>query len=233
MTIVAAVQASELAEFAPLARRALTLDPASLIRIRAQPDSASALVQLPFGVLAGRRIAGTFPAASDTTFAIAELLGWLDADADAGTATKRPAPRDSEWRVAVPPSGSWRRVETVPDGIARDLVRIGALTLKQAAEREGVPNAQPRADVADALLDSIVLTAEAGTDQVPVSLRLLSALVRMGFLARDSHLAIDLSGRWLRLAASYGSVYAERPGQGLRLTGLTALTAQPHGGVRR
>ncbi len=65
--------------------------------------------------------------------------------------------------------------------------------------------------------------------EVQVSLRQVSALVRMGFLARDSHLAVDIAGRWLRLAATYGSVYAERKGLGLSLQG----RAHPHRGVGR
>jgi hypothetical protein len=106
----------------------------------------------------------------------------------------------------------------VPDEVVRGLVRSGAQALKQAAEREGVPNAQPRAEVADALLDSVVLTVEDGGQSVQLTLRTLSALTRMGFLPRDSHIAVDVAGRWTRIAAAYGSVYAERPGSGLGLT---------------
>jgi hypothetical protein len=40
----------------------------------------------------------------------------------------------------------------------------------------------------------------------------------MGFLPRGSHAAVDVSGRWIRVAAAYGSVYAERPGTGLGLS---------------
>jgi len=94
-------------------------------------------------------------------------------------------------------------------------VRTGALTLKEMAAREGVPGAQPRADVADVLLDTIVLTVTADDDPsltAEVTLRALSALTRMGFLARGSHANVDRSGRWVRVAASYGSVYLEGPG---------------------
>ena len=82
-----------------------------------------------------------------------------------------------------------------------------------------MPGAQPRTEVADALLDSVVLTvsADAGELSAPVTLRVLSALTRMGFLPRGSHVAVDTSGRWTRVAAEYGSVYAERPGLALHL----------------
>jgi hypothetical protein len=49
-----------------------------------------------------------------------------------------------------------------------------------------------------------------------VTLRALSAVTRMGFLQRGGALHVDLAGRWIRLAAAYGSVYLERPG-GLQL----------------
>jgi hypothetical protein len=112
-------------------------------------------------------------------------------------------------------------VDTVPDDVVRDLVRKGATALQDAAAREGTPGAQPRAEVADALLDSIVLTVTSDTtpDRAEVSLRSLSALTRMGFLAPGSHAHIDVSGRWTRIAATYGSVFAERAGLGLGLIG--------------
>ena len=63
-----------------------------------------------------------------------------------------------------------------------------------------VPGASPRAEVADSLLDSVVLTVSDATARVEVNLRQLSALVRMGFLEHDSHVAVDVAGRWLRHA---------------------------------
>jgi hypothetical protein len=212
---------SGLAELSPLVRRAATLDPGGLVRIRVTPAGVSALVKLPFDVLVGRRIAGEFGAPIDATYAVAELLAWLD-DADGPELIDLGV----AWRTGLPPNTGWQRVEIVPDDVVRGLIRQGAATLREAAEREGLPGAQPRAEVADVLLDTTVLTVTDAGTEVEVSLRLISALVRMGFLARDSHLAVDVAGRWLRLAASYGSAYAERPGFGLGLM-------QPHSGVGR
>ncbi len=116
----------------------------------------------------------------------------------------------------MPPAAGWQRIETVPDTVIRPLVRQGALTLKEAAERAGVPGASPRAEVADALLDSVVLTAESATGlRAEVTLRALSALTKMGFLARGSEAHLDVSGRWTRLSAVYGSVLVERGGLAL------------------
>ena len=98
-------------------------------------------------------------------------------------------------------------------------MRSGALALKEAAEREGVPGAEPRAEVADALLDSVVLTvtSDGEATSAEITLRVLSALTRLGFLARDSHAVIDRSGRWARVAGSYGTVYLETAPLGLTL----------------
>jgi hypothetical protein len=40
----------------------------------------------------------------------------------------------------------------------------------------------------------------------------------MGFLARGGQAHVDVAGRWIRVAAEYGTVYLERPGQALNLS---------------
>lgn len=204
---------AEVVELAPLVRRAVDLDPSALVRLRRGPGMVSLLVRLPFGVLVSRTVeAAPDAGALDLTLRGVDLLDWLD-EHRAGL----PPPRDEEWRGGTPPPSGWQRVERIPDSDIRPLVRSGALTLKEAAQREGVPGAQPREAVADALLDSVVLTASDDTHEVGVTLRTLSALTRMGFLPRGSHAAVDVTGRWVRVAGAYGSVYAERPGTGLGL----------------
>jgi len=203
-----------LTELAPVLRRAVDLDPRSLARLRLLGESATVLVRLPFGVLVSRTVQTAPRSASiDVALRAADALSWFD-DPD----TTEPERRDVEWRTALPPPAGWRRIETVPDDVVRGLVRTGALALKDAAAREGVPGAQPRAEVADALLDSVVLTVDddAGT-RAEVTLRALSALTRMGFLPRGGRVHVDVSGRWVRVVAEYGTVYLERPGQRLAL----------------
>jgi hypothetical protein len=202
----------DVAELAPLVRRAVGLDPAVLVRLRRSGARTSILVRLPFGVLASRTVESPTGDTVDATVRGDELLAWLD-----GERPDFPVTRDAEWRGGTPPPSGWQRIERVPDRDIRPLVRSGALTLKQAAEREGVPGAQPREAVADALLDSVVLTVRSADREVGVTLRTLSALTRMGFLARGSEAAVDVAGRWIRVAGAYGSVYAERPGAGLGL----------------
>lgn len=212
---LADASSAALAELAPLLRRTTKLDPAALARIRIGSGTASALVRLPFRVLVSRSVALPSDASAaeiDVTVAAADLIDWLD-----GNSATPPARRDAEWRGGTPPGRGWQRVETVPDDVIRGLVRRGALALKEAAEREGVPEAQPRAEVADALLDAVVLTVSDDHRRVDVTLRMLSALTRMGFLPRGSAAAVDLAGRWSRVTAEYGSVYRELPGLGPQL----------------
>ena len=206
----------DVADLAPLVRRAASLDRSSLVRLRRTSERISALVRLPFGVLAARTIVLDQRSAvgvEDVAVRCSDLLAWLD-----GEYADPPEQRDAEWRSGLPPTSGWQRVDTVPEAVVRPLVRAGALALHEAAAREGVPGAQPRAEVADALLDSVVLTVTDGARSVEVTLRSLSAVTRLGFLPQGSSIAIDVAGRWVRVAAGYGSVYSERPGSGLVLT---------------
>jgi hypothetical protein len=203
-----------LTELAPVLRRAVTLDPNSFARLRLTGEAAMVLVRLPFGVLVSRTVRTTTARADelDETVRAAEALAWLDGDRSS------PARHDAAWRTGLPPVSGWRRLETVPDTVVRSLVRTGALALKDAAAAEGVPGAQPRAEVADALLDSVVLTVRDDDGRTAeVTLRALSALTRMGFLPRGGHVYVDAVGRWIRVVAEYGTVYLERPGSGLIL----------------
>lgn len=209
------VRPGALVELAPMLRRAASLDELSLARIVTGTATVTGLVRLPFDVLVGRTLplpADADRRAGDYSVLATELLAWIDGD-DA-----KPVPRDTDWRGGIPPTTGWQRVDTVPDDVIRRLVRSGARTLKDAAAREGLPGAQPRADVAAALLDSVVLTvSSSSSERVELTLRLISAITRMGFLPHGSHVAVDIAGRWLRIAARYGSGYAERPGLRLNL----------------
>ncbi len=178
--------ATQLADAAPLVRRAVGLDPRSLLRIQLSARSMSCFVRLPFEVLVGRTVDVQWDGPEiDCAVEGQELLAWLDGAGDA------PQARDTQWKGTIPPRLGWQRVETVPGDLIRDLVRKGAAALNDAAVREGVAGAQPRAEVADALLDSVVVTAHAGPLRAEVTLRALSALTRMGFLSRDPRDARD------------------------------------------
>lgn len=210
----ATMRADLFADLLPLLHRVVTLDPRGLVRIVAGDSTATALTRLPFAVLVSRTVelAEGHPPL-DVTVRAAEALAWLEAGSPAEPAL---TPRDAEWRAGLPPRSGWVRLDSIPDDVIRPLVRSGAEALKDAAAREGVPDAQPRAEVADALLDAVVLTV---TDdhhrRAEVTLRSVSALTRMGFLARGGQANIETSGRWIRLVGAYGTVFQERAGGGL------------------
>jgi hypothetical protein len=206
-------RATDWAGLSPLLRRAVGLDAGALARLRRTASVVSGFVMLPFDVLVARTVVapGAAVDSADVAVGITQLLAWLDGERD-----EPPVARNHDWRAGLPPARGWTRIDTVPDSVVRGLVRTGALALKDAAVREG---GQPRSDTTDALLNSVVLTVtdDAG-HRADVTLRVLSAAKRMGFLARDSEIGVDVAGRWLRVAAPYGSVFAERrPGLALRL----------------
>jgi hypothetical protein len=194
---------AELADFAPMAERALSADSGTLIRLRAVlPAGAgqelgviAGFVRLPYDVLAGRAIAARVDEACDLTYSAADFLSWLDADGEPYAA--EPARHDARWLTGLPPRSGWRRIEVVPDQAIREVVRSGALLARDAASR---PEQQ-------ALLSSIVLTVSDDGRDVEVPLGPLSALTRMGFLPRGSEAVIDTAPGWIRVAAAYGSTY--------------------------
>jgi hypothetical protein len=197
-----------LADAAPLLQRAYDLDARTLARVEVRAGVGTVFVRLPFGVLVSRgapvpETAGTL----DATARAGELLGWLE-----GTRAGAPERRDAEWRGARPPTGGWRRMDTVPEQVVRELVARGRQALEAAA------GSRPPRAVTNALLDTVVLTVS-GADgpEVPVTLRSLTALVRMGFLPPNSHVAMDVAGRWQRFAAPFGSAFAESSESALRL----------------
>ena len=192
---------AQLADIAPLAERALSVDEAALIRLRsgesASGPTIAAFVRLPYDVLAGHTLAVAagapdWPQRFDLTATAQELLAWVDGSGAA------PHSRDAHWLSPLPPRSGWERIEVVPDRELRDLVRSGALLGQQATSR----NEQ------QALLSSVVLraTSDAGRT-VEVPLGPISALTRMGFLPRAASAAIDVAPGWLRVAAPFGSTF--------------------------
>jgi hypothetical protein len=187
------VSPDQLADFIPLAQRAVSIEPASMIRFRAAEQRVAGFVRLPYEVLAGRTLAAEPAAAFDITVAAADFLRWAEQSGPA------PAGKDAHWLSALPPRQGWRRVEVVPDSVIRDLVRSGAELAGGVTSRQSQ----------ESLLDSVVLTITGDGSAPPVQVRLgaLTALTRMGFLPRDSEAAVDVHSGWTRIAAAYGSTY--------------------------
>jgi hypothetical protein len=210
--------------------RAVALDPAVLVRLRATGGAGrvTAHARLPFGVPVSRTVGGSVGGSVDpydVTVAAADLLAALeplrpgaDRSPPAGAvAVELPRRRDAEWRSALPPAGGWTRLDEVPGEVVRSLVRAGAAALR------AVPDGAA-ASVGESLLDheSLTVSGVGGTAAVP--LRVLTALARMGFLgdpaepaAADMVLVSAAPGGWVRLAAAYGSAYLRTaPTLGLR-----------------
>lgn len=179
-----------LADFGPMAERAVSADAEALLRLRAGGSVVSGFVRLPYEVLAGRTIAVDCEP-FDLTCSAADFLAW-----QAGTGPE-PRRQDVRWLTGLPPRGGWQRVEVVPDQAIREVVRSGAALAPSATTRSGQ----------QALLDSIVLTARSENRTVEVPLGPLSALIRMGFLPPDGQAAVDTAPGWIRVAAAFGSTY--------------------------
>ena len=193
---------AELADFAPMAERAVSADAATLIRLRTvtvapgrDAGIIAGFVRLPYEVLAGRSIVASVDEDCDFTYSAADFLRWLDPDGEPHAVL--PASRDAQWLSGLPPRSGWQRIEAVPDRAIREVVRSGALLARDMTSRSEQ----------QALLDSIVLTVSAGGQRVDVPLGPLSALTRMGFLPRGSEAVIDTAPGWIRIAAAYGSTY--------------------------
>ncbi|MGI8664818.1 MAG: hypothetical protein ACR2N4_02095 [Jatrophihabitans sp.] len=178
------------ADFAPLAERALSVDADAMIRFRSGAGTVGGFVRLPFEVLAGRTIEAV-AGPGDLTVSARDFLSWLD------DPSRPPPSRDAHWLSALPPRAGWQRIELVPDSAIREVIRAGAQLAQGTASRAGQQS----------LLEAIVLTAQSATRRVEVPLGPLSALTRMGFLPRDSQAGIDTVPGWLRIAAPLGSTF--------------------------
>ncbi|GAA2354816.1 hypothetical protein [Dactylosporangium salmoneum] len=180
--------------------RVARLDPGAVARLRPAGEGAVTLwSRLPWGVLVCRALPATV--GSDRTVAAAELLASVDGDL--------PASRDTDWRWSLP-AVPGTTVERIP---AADVVRVGeaaARTVRTAAAEGVGGRAVGSRMLRDALLDHvpITVTTDGGAD-IPVSQRLVQAVVRMGFTGSGPRDFVDvrISGPWTALACAYGSAW--------------------------
>jgi hypothetical protein len=206
--------------------RVVTLDAATLVRLRADGGRVTAYVRLPFGVLVSRTVDGDAEPA-DVTVAVADLLAAVDpspgrsvpaeaspaAPAAPAAAAPWPTRRDLQWRAALPPGAGWQRLDQVPGDVLRALVRAGREALR------AVPAGAP-ASAGESLLDHESLTVSGAGRTAVLPLRVIGALTRMGFLGDGGSdaVVVSASGGWVRLAGPYGSAYHhETSGLGLSI----------------
>jgi hypothetical protein len=197
---------------------AVRLDEAAVVRLRRRRDGrVAAWVATGFDVLAQRAVQAVLTP-DDATVAADELLATLSGSAGGSIALG--FPMDSAWRGALPPERGFVHVDDVP---ARDLVvlaRRGTELAQEHSSSQGPPAS---------LLDQEVVEVSGAGQSVGVSMRVVFALVGMGFVPHsgDQSSAADLDldridpaeivrvrceRNWVRLDARYGPV-SKRRGQ--------------------
>jgi hypothetical protein len=185
-------------------QRALRLDEAAVIRLRARDDDVVvAWAATGFEVLASRVVAGR--AQPSDLCAAADVLAAASRNADGyvdpGFAM------DSAWRGALPPDTGFVHLDDVPAATLVELSQRGASLAREHSGAHGPP---------PSLLDQEVLAVSAGEDSVGVPMRCVFALTAMGFLPdpipADEVVRVRVTPGWLRVDARYGSVYRRRGG---------------------
>lgn len=201
LTITDAVARSDLAVFVD---RALRLDEAAVVRLRARSDGlVSAWVATGLDVLAGRVVAGRV-SPDDFCCGANELARGLR-DADASGDVDTGYPMDSAWRGVLPPDTGFTHLDDVPAAVLTELAERGAGLAKEHGSAHGPPAS---------LLDQDVLQVSSGDVTAGVPMRCVFALTAMGFVpdppSEDEIVRVRLSPTWLRIDARYGSVYRRR-----------------------
>ncbi|TGD85113.1 hypothetical protein BayCH28_22170 [Mycolicibacterium sp. CH28] len=184
--------------------RALRLDEAAVVRLRARPDGlVTAWVATGFDVLAVRAVPGGLTPA-DLSCGADELARGLR-DADVSGDVDPGYPMDSAWRGVLPPDTGFTHLDDVPAAVLSDLTRRGAGLVREHAGAHGPPAS---------LLDQDVLQVSSGETTVGIPMRCVFALTAMGFVPdeppADEIVRVRLLPAWLRIDARFGSVYRRR-----------------------
>ena len=184
-----------------LLSRALALDAQASARIQKVGEGQlDVFVTTPFDAIASRRTSGstTHPGATVSARTMLDAL-------KSGAAEVGPA-RDAAWPGALPPASGFIAREVVPIGVARRLADEGRNLARQFSGPAGPPRS---------LLDGVVLTADADSDNpVEIPMRMIFACTALGLIPGfeapaeiPRHLRVATSGSWVRLDAPFGSVY--------------------------
>jgi hypothetical protein len=198
------------ADLAAFVERAVRLDAAAVIRLRArQTDQFAAWTATGLDVLASRVVAGVVRP-DDLSVGADELAHGLAAmDVTARSGYVNPGfPMDSAWRGALPPDSGFTHLDDVPARLMLDLAQRGSELAKEHGSSQGPPVS---------LLDQEVIRVSAGDHSVGVPMRCVFALTAMGFLPQDADavesgeiVRVRVLPTWLRIDARFGSVYRRR-----------------------
>ena len=199
--------AGQRGDLATFVDRAIRLDNAAVIRVRARSGgSLTAWLATGFNVLASRVVAGTMrpddlSAGADVLargLATTNRLGYVDCG----------FPMDSAWRGALPPESGFAHVDDVPARAVLDLAQRGAQLAREHGSSHGPPVS---------LLDQEVVRVTSPDADVGVPMRCVFALTAMGFLppspeavSADEIVRVRILPTWLRIDARFGSVYRRR-----------------------
>jgi hypothetical protein len=197
-------------DLAAFVERAVRLDTAAVIRLRARSaNQFAAWAATGLDVLASRVVAGVVRP-DDLSVAADELARGLAAmDSSDSSGYVNPGfPMDSAWRGALPTDSGFTHLDDVPARLLLDLAQRGSELAKEHGSSQGPPVS---------LLDQEVIRVSAGDDSVGVPMRCVFALTAMGFLPQDAD-AVDsgeivrvrMQRAWLRIDARFGSVYRRR-----------------------
>ncbi len=195
------------ADLATFVERAMRLDDAMVIRLRARAGGlVGAWVATGFDVLACRVVAGAVRPA-DLSVAADGLARGLSA-MDASGYVDPGFSMDSAWRGALPPESGFTHVDDVPARVMLDLAERGA---RLAKEHSG-----PHGPLVS-LLDQEVIRVSSADEEVGVPMRCVFTLTAMGFLPQradaicaDEIVRVRVMPNWLRIDARFGSVYRRR-----------------------
>lgn len=208
-----------LGDAGPFLARLTRLDPAAVVRLRSgMPDRTTLWGRVPWGVLVCRTVSG--PGPGDATVPAGALLSELDRNSD-----RLPPRRDADWRWPLPRDAAGAVVEQIPAGELLRVAAAAAGALRAVGEQGVAGRAVGQRAVRDALLDHVAIevTDLPGTQErrLEVPQRLVQAVVRMGFVGNRSEetIQVRLAGRWVGLAAPFGSAWLLRANQLVVRTG--------------
>jgi hypothetical protein len=199
--------AAQRADLTAFVERAVRLDAAAVIRLRARSGGGfTAWAATGFDVLASRVVAGTVRP-DDLAVGADELARGLAA-VDSSGYVDPGFPMDSAWRGALPPDSGFIHLDDVPACLMLDLAQRGAELAKEHSGAQGPPVS---------LLDQEVIRVSAADVSVGVPMRCVFALTAMGFLPQSSEavgadeiVRVRTLRAWLRIDARFGSVYRRR-----------------------
>jgi hypothetical protein len=194
-------------DLAAFVERAVRLDDAAVIRLRARSGGLlTAWVATGFDVLASRVVAGTVRP-DDLSVAADELARGLAA-VDSSGYVNPGFPMDSAWRGALPPDSGFTHLDDVPARLMLDLAQRGAQLAKEHGSAHGPPAS---------LLDQEVIRVSSADVSVGVPMRCVFAMTAMGFLPQapeavdaDEIVRVRMLPAWLRIDARFGSVHRRR-----------------------